>query len=96
MDTILYATCKRNEGYSASLELGRDYRVLPDPKAAEHGLIRVVDESGEDYLYPERYFSKGHPPRRNVWRWVALGGLRAFYAVTLYRLWRLARERVKW
>jgi hypothetical protein len=32
------------------------YEVLPDPAAAKHGLLRVVDESGEDYLYPEDFF----------------------------------------
>jgi hypothetical protein len=32
------------------------YRVLDDPQASRHGLMRVVDESGEDYLYPEKYF----------------------------------------
>ena len=45
-----------NAGYPASLELRKIYRVLPDKKVAKHSLIRVVDESGEDYLYPERFF----------------------------------------
>jgi hypothetical protein len=51
-----FAVCIDNEGYPASLELRKIYRVLPDKKAAKHSLIRVVDESGEDYLYPERFF----------------------------------------
>jgi hypothetical protein len=51
-----FAICVRNEGYPASLELWKVYRVLPDEKAARHQLIRVVDESGEDYLYPESWF----------------------------------------
>ena len=51
-----FVVCINNEGYPASLELRKIYRVLPDEKASEHGLMRVVDESGEDYLYPERYF----------------------------------------
>ena len=50
------ALCVRNAGYRASLELKKLYPVLPDPTAATHGLIRVVDESGEDYLYPTTFF----------------------------------------
>ena len=51
-----FAFCVKNEGYPASLELWKVYRVLPDEKAAEHQLIRVVDESGEDYLYDQSWF----------------------------------------
>ena len=51
-----FAVCIDNDGYPASLELRKIYRVLPDKKAAKHSLMRVVDESGEDYLYPERFF----------------------------------------
>ena len=51
-----FAICVQNEGYPASLELWKVYRVLPDERAAAHKLIRVVDESGEDYLYAESYF----------------------------------------
>jgi len=51
-----FAVCIDNEGYPASLELRKIYRVLPDKKAAKHSLMRVIDESGEDYLYPERFF----------------------------------------
>lgn len=51
-----FAICLQNEGYPASLELWKVYRILPDDKAARHQLVRVVDESGEDYLYPERFF----------------------------------------
>ncbi len=50
------AVCVRNTGYPASLELRKTYEVLPDVKAAAHGLIRVIDESGEDYLYPKSFF----------------------------------------
>jgi len=46
----------KNKNYSASLELRKLYRALPDPAAAKLGQSRVVDESGEDYLYPEEYF----------------------------------------
>ena len=52
-----FAICIENEGYPASLELWKVYRVLPDEKAAKHQLIRVVDESSEDYLYPESWFA---------------------------------------
>jgi hypothetical protein len=51
-----FAVCVQNRGYSASLELRKLYRVLDDSFAAQHGMIRVVDESGEDYLYSREYF----------------------------------------
>jgi hypothetical protein len=51
-----FAVCIKNEGYPASLELRKIYQVLPDVHATEHQHIRVVDESGEDYLYPAEYF----------------------------------------
>ena len=50
-----FVVCIKNEGYPASLELRKIYEVVPDAKAAEHQLIRVIDESGEDYLYPADY-----------------------------------------
>jgi hypothetical protein len=46
-----FVACIDNSGYLASLELHKIYRMLPDADAAEDGDIRVVDESGEDYLY---------------------------------------------
>jgi len=51
-----FVICVRNEGYRASLDLRKLYPVLPDNFAEEHNMIRVVDESGEDYLYPANYF----------------------------------------
>jgi hypothetical protein len=45
-----------NEDYKASLELRKIYQVVPDAGAAAHNLLRVIDESGEDYLYPRQYF----------------------------------------
>jgi hypothetical protein len=45
-----------NEDYPASLELRKIYIALPDRVAGEHGMLRVIDESGEDYLFPEGYF----------------------------------------
>ena len=53
-----FAVCIRNKGYSSSLELHKIYRVIPDDDAAEDGDIRVVDESGEDYLYPAKWFAE--------------------------------------
>ena len=52
----LFAVCINNSGYPASLELHKIYRVLLDDDAAIDGDIRVIDESGEDYLYPADYF----------------------------------------
>ena len=51
-----FAVCVRNTGYPASLELRKIYEVLPDVDGAAHGLIRVIHESGEDHLYPEKFF----------------------------------------
>jgi len=51
-----FVICVKNEGYEASLEFRKVYDVLEDEDAATHGMIRVVDESGEDYLFPENFF----------------------------------------
>jgi len=51
-----FAVCIKNKDYSASLELRKLYRVVPDASAAKLGQVRVIDESGEDYLYPATYF----------------------------------------
>jgi hypothetical protein len=48
--------CVDNDGYPASLEKRKIYVALPDPDATKHGLLRIVDESGEDYLYPKGFF----------------------------------------
>ena len=45
-----------SNGYPASLEVRKIYRIIPDAHSAEHQLVQVVDESGEDYLYPADYF----------------------------------------
>ena len=55
--TKQFVICLKNKGHEVSLELRKVYSVLPDPRAAKHGLIRVIDESGEDYLYPKRFFA---------------------------------------
>ena len=51
-----FAVCIKNEGYVASLEVRKIYQVIADPQAHRHYLIRIIDESGEDYLYPQEYF----------------------------------------
>lgn len=56
--------CVENPGYPASLELHKIYRVVPDPDAAGDGDLRIVDESGEDYLYPAEWFAAVEVPRR--------------------------------
>ena len=50
--------CLRNAGFAASLEVRKLYPFISDPDAEANGLIRVIDESGEDYLYPARLFRK--------------------------------------
>jgi len=56
----------RNRGYRASLELRKLYPVLPDSFADEHRMIRVIDESGEDYLYPAEFFVRVDRLRRRL------------------------------
>lgn len=58
-----YAVCVRNDDYPASLEPRKIYRVLPDGDADALGLSRIIDESGEDYLYPSEYFVPIEVPR---------------------------------
>jgi hypothetical protein len=57
-----FAVCVRNRGYRASLELRKLYPVLADAFADEHQMIRVIDESGEDYLYPAKFFVRVELP----------------------------------
>jgi len=51
-----FVMCVKNDGYLASLEVRKVYVALPDAFAAKHGMLRVIDESGEDYLFPKEYF----------------------------------------
>ena len=53
---LMFAICVDNSEYPVSLELHKLYRVLPDDDAALDGDLRILDESGEDYLYPAEYF----------------------------------------
>jgi hypothetical protein len=50
-NTIHFALCLNNEGYKASLEVGKLYRIVNDDQATAHKLIRIIDESGEDYAF---------------------------------------------
>ena len=52
-----FAVCIRNDGYEVSLELRKIYEVIPDAAAARHRRLRVIDESGEDYLFPASWFA---------------------------------------
>jgi hypothetical protein len=51
-----FAICVENAEYPASLELHKVYRIVPDAEAENDGDLRVIDESGEDYLYSGAYF----------------------------------------
>ncbi|MBI4763281.1 MAG: hypothetical protein HY787_01575 [Deltaproteobacteria bacterium] len=59
-----FVVCIKNEDYPASLELHKIYRVVPDEEAASDGDIRIIDESGEDYLYPASYFAPIKVPKK--------------------------------
>jgi hypothetical protein len=58
-----YVMCVSNAGYEASLELRKIYLRLVDRTAARRSLVRVIDESGEDYLYPASFFVAIHVPK---------------------------------
>ena len=51
-----FVACVKNKNYAASLELRKLYQVVADEMATKLYQLRVIDESGEDYLYPEEYF----------------------------------------
>jgi len=54
--------CVDNSGYEASLERRKIYEAVPDSASSKQGLLRVIDESGEDYLYPEAMFVEASLP----------------------------------
>lgn len=58
-----FAVCVKNDGYEAALERNKIYVVLPDHDAEKDGDIRVIDESGEDYLYPAAWFIAVEVPK---------------------------------
>lgn len=54
--TKRYVICIKNDDYEVDLSLGKVYRVIPERVSEARGFVRIVDESGEDYLYPRSYF----------------------------------------
>jgi hypothetical protein len=61
--TIHFALCLDNKGYRSSLEVGKLYQTIPDKEVEGHGLIRVIDESGEEYAFgAERFHPMELPP----------------------------------
>jgi len=58
-----FAICVSNADYPVSLELHKLYRLVPDDEAEHDGDLRVIDESGEDYLYSAEYFVLVEFPR---------------------------------
>jgi hypothetical protein len=71
-----HVVCVKNEGYRASLVVRRIYKVLPDPEAGKRGLVRVIDESGEDYLYPKKLFAAPNIPRALILFWAHAARIR--------------------
>ncbi len=59
-----YVICIKNKDYEASLELRKIYRRILEESAEQNGLIRVIDESGEDYLFPEDFFVPIRVPKK--------------------------------
>ncbi len=55
-EELKFVVCINNKNYPASLERHKIYRVLPDEKIEAEGEMRVIDESGEDYIYPAEWF----------------------------------------
>jgi hypothetical protein len=55
-NTLRFVLCVENTGHPAALDVRKVYQVIEDANADAQGLIRVIDESGEDYLYPDTFF----------------------------------------
>lgn len=53
---MTFVLCVSEQGYPGSLEKRKAYQTIPDPDAEKEGMIRVIDESGEDYLFPAGHF----------------------------------------
>ncbi|REJ74846.1 MAG: hypothetical protein DWQ36_13865 [Acidobacteria bacterium] len=56
MQPAFFVICVNRQGYEASLEIRKVYRAVPDEAASKRSMTRVIDESGEDYLYPSSFF----------------------------------------
>ena len=52
-----FVLCVGNESYEASLETRKLYQTIPDKEAERHNQVRIINESGEDYLYPSKFFA---------------------------------------
>ncbi len=91
-----FAICIDNSEYPASLELHKLYRVLQDDDAMQDGNLRVIDESGEDYLFPAEYFILLRFPSKTE-RAVNRSFLRRHHLKRANRSWKhiLRRPRVK-
>lgn len=61
-----FVVCVGNEGHEVSLEIRKIYAKIPDPTAEKHGQIRIVDESGEDYLFPAMLFAEVQLPAETL------------------------------
>ncbi|MGF1522615.1 MAG: hypothetical protein ACFBSF_09900 [Leptolyngbyaceae cyanobacterium] len=57
-----FVVCINNQDYPASLEVRKLYQVLEDEQATQRQMLRIIDESGEDYLYPVSYFASIQVP----------------------------------
>lgn len=62
MGTPQFVVCLNNDGYAASLEIGKLYQVIPNKEAEKLGGLRVIDEDGEDYFYDSEMFSPVQVP----------------------------------
>jgi len=71
--TRRFALCLDNDGNEASLILGKVYRILPDARAAKDNLLRVIDESGEGYLFTKQQFAFVDLPQAVKKRILAFG-----------------------
>lgn len=58
-----YVICVSNSGYKVSLVVRKLYETVPDSEAEKRGLLRVIDESGEDYLFPQNLFASIELPK---------------------------------
>jgi hypothetical protein len=61
-----FLLCVKNDDYPASLEVRKVYRLIPDATAEARHFVRIIDESGEDYLYPQHYFVPIEVPQSAV------------------------------
>ena len=71
-----FVVCLKNDGYAASLEVHKIYRILSDPEAEKDGDLRIVDESGEDYLYHKDHFVFVDFPKAVKKKLLSLDGMR--------------------